>query len=335
MVTIVDVARRAGVSTSTVSHVVNGTRPVRDDTRKRVEEAIEGTGYQQDSVARALRRARTDSIGLIVSNVAEPVFGNMVRGAEQAAGAAGFTVLLANSGEDATGEQRSLAALTARRVDGLIIAPAARSAWRRLEEVRAAGVPIVLMDRASRLRTDMVGVENFEPMRDLVMHLVGHGHRRIALASGDVGVSTIAERHKGYLHAMKQAGIAVREEYILTGTGLSEQTRTDVRGLLSSGRRPTAIVASSTETAVGTLEAADDLGLSVPDDLAFATFDGFPQADLFRPRLTTVTSPAFEIGETAVQLLMRRLSGEPVRRSRTIRLKPLTSYRDSCGCVGT
>jgi LacI family transcriptional regulator len=334
MATIIDVARRAGVSTSTVSHVVNGTRPVRDETRKRVEEAIAGTGYQQDSVARALRRARTDSIGLVVSNVAEPVFGNMVRGAEQAAGAAGFTVLLANSGEDAAGEERSLAALTARRVDGLIIAPAARSAWRRLEEVRAAGIPIVLMDRSSKLRTDMVGVENQAPMRDLVLHLVEHGHRRIALAGGDLGVSTIAERHKGYYDAMAQAGIPVRDDHVLTGSGLSEQTRTDVRRLFSAGRRPTAIVATSTETAIGTLEAADDLGLSVPDDFAFATFDGFPHADLFRPRLTTVTSPAFEIGETAVQLLLRRLS-DGVRRSKTVRLKPVTSYRDSCGCVDT
>lgn len=334
MATIVDVARLAGVSTSTVSHVVNGTRPVGDETASRVLAAIETTGYRQDTLARSLRRSRTDSVGLVVSNVSQPAFAEMVRGVEQHATEAGYTLLLANSGEDRNRERKSLAALTARRVDGLIIAPAAGSSWRELQQIRKAGTPVVLMDRTSNLAADMVGVENTAPMRDLVLHLVAHGHRRIALAAGDLAVSTIAERHQGYLDALDEAKIKPVSQYVLTGTGLSEDSREDVRRLFDLRRPPTAVVATSTETAAGVLEAANDLGLATPRDFAFATFDGFAHADLFQPRITTITQPGFDIGVTAMQLLLDRLNGSAGGRSKTVLLKPDIAYRDSCGCAG-
>jgi LacI family transcriptional regulator len=333
--TIVDVARLARVSTSTVSHVVNGTRPVGDETASRVLAAIVSTGYRQDTLARSLRRSRTDSVGLVVSNVSQPAFAEMVRGVEQHATEVGYTLLLANSGEDRDRERKSLGALTARRVDGLIVAPAAGSSWRELQQIRKAGTPVVLMDRTSNLSADMVGVENTAPMHDLVLHLVGHGHRRIALAAGDLAVSTIAERHQGYLDALEEAKIKINSSYVLTGSGLSEDSREDVRRLFEVRQPPTAIVATSTETAAGVLEAAGDMGLSTPRDFAFATFDGFAHADLFEPRITTITQPGFDIGVTAMQLLLNRLNGVATGRSKTVRLKPDIVYRDSCGCVGT
>jgi LacI family transcriptional regulator len=258
----------------------------------------------------------------------------MVRGVEQHAAKAGYTLLLANSGEDRDRQRKSLAALTARRVDGLIVAPAAGSSWRELQQIRKAGTPVVLMDRTSNLGADMVGVENTAPMRDLVLHMVGHGHRRIALAAGDLSVSTISERHQGYLEALDEAKIKQVSQYVLTGTGLSEDSRADARTLFDLRRSPTAIVATSTETAAGVLEAADDLGLSTPRDFAFATFDGFAHADLFEPRITTITQPGFDIGVTAMQLLLNRLTGASAGRSKIVRLKPNIAYRDSCGCLG-
>ena len=333
MATIVDVARLAAVSTSTVSHVVNGTRRVGEETAQRVLAAIEQTGYRQDTLARSLRRARTDSVGLVVTNVSQPAFAEMVRGVEHEATDAGYTLLLANSNEDKERERKSLAALTARRVDGLIVAPAAHSSWRELQQIRRAGTPVVLMDRTSKLRTDMVGVENVAPMRDLVLHLIDHGHKRIALAAGDLAVSTIAERHQGYVEALAEAKIKLNDAYVLIGTGLSEDIRAAVRKLFDLRKPPTAIVATSTETAAGVLEAADDLGLAVTRDYAFGTFDGFAHADLFEPRITTVTQPAYEIGVTAMQLLVRRLRGDAVTRSKTVRLKPDIAYRASCGCA--
>lgn len=332
MSTIVDVARLAGVSTSTVSHVVNGTRPVNDDTRRRVLSAIQATGYRQDSVARALRRARTDSVGLIVSDVAQPVFAEMVRGVEEKAALAGYTLLLANSGEDPAREVRSLHALAAKRVDGLIVAPVARSVTRELDAIQRDGIPIVLMDRLGSSKSDHVGVENTGPMRDLVRHLIEHGHTKIALAGGILAVSTVAERCQGYLEALNQSGIKPTPGYVLTGSGLAEDTRTQIRKLMDSPARPTAVVATSTETAIGVLEAANDLSLRTPNDFAFATFDGFAHADLFRPRVTTITSPAHKIGNTAMELLLSRLGDGATARAKSLRLEPEITHRDSCGC---
>jgi LacI family transcriptional regulator len=333
MATIVDVARLAGVSTSTVSHVVNGTRPVSEVTRQQVLDAIEVTGYRQDTLARSLRRARTDSLGLVVSDVGQPVFADMVRGVEHEATAAGYTLLLANSGEQPEREARSLHALVSRKVDGLIVAPVAHSVSQELAAMRSHGTPVVLMDRLGGIRTDQVGVENTAPLRDLVLHMIGHGHRRIALAAGDLAVPTMAERHQGYLEALEDAGIEPDPRLVVTGPGLADDTRAAVRALLEGPDRAPAVIASSTETATGVLQAAADLGLRIPDDLRFATFDGFPHVDLVQPRITTITQPAFEIGSTAMQLLLRRLNDGKNTKPKTIRLKPTTTYRNSCGCA--
>jgi LacI family transcriptional regulator len=331
--TISDVARMAGVSTSTVSHVINGTRPVRDATRTRVEEAVRATGYRRDSLARALRRSRTDSVGLIVTDVSEPAFAAMVRGAEHEAMRAGCTLLLANSGEDPELEARALETLTERRVDGLLIAPVARSLREGITAVIDQGTPVVLMDRLGGVRADQVGVENSAPMRELVLHLAErHGHRRIALAAGDTDVPTIAERRRGYLEALAEAGIEADDTLVVTGSGRADDTRERMLGVLGQARPPSAVVAASTETAVGVLEAAGLLGLRTPDDIAFATFDGFPYPDLFRPGITTVAQPAPEIGATAMELLLSRIDGTLTSRHRTIRLEPEITYRESCGC---
>ncbi|MGW0817291.1 LacI family DNA-binding transcriptional regulator [Streptomyces viridiviolaceus] len=332
MATISDVARIAGVSTSTVSHVINGTRPVRDETRTRVEEAVKATGYRRDSLARALRRSRTDSIGLILTDVSEPAFAAMARGVEREAMAAGCTVLLANSGEDPELEARALEVLAERRVDGLLIAPVARSHREAITAVIDQGTPVVLIDRLGGVKADQVGVDNTAPMRELVLHLVAHGHRRIALAAGDTGVSTIAERRRGYLEGLDEAGITADDALVVTGSGRADDTRERMTGVLRQPQPPTAVVAAGTETAVGVLAAAKELGLTTPEDIAFATFDGFPHTDLFRPGITTVTQPAHEIGATAMQLLLSRIDRTLTSRPRTIRLEPEITYRESCGC---
>ncbi|HEY5832998.1 LacI family DNA-binding transcriptional regulator [Streptomyces sp.] len=330
--TIVEVARLAGVSTSTVSHVVNGTRPVRAETRARVDEAIRETGYRQDGVARALRRSRTDSIGLVLSDVSQPAFAEMIHGVEREATSAGYTLLLANSAEDPATESRALQVLAARKVDGVIIAPVGGSQRSEISTIQEQGTPVVLMDRLGGVRADQVGVENAAPMRDLVLHLVGHGHRQIALAAGDTKVPTIAERHRGYLDGLAEAGIEADKSLIVTGSGLSADTREGMLSVLGRPQPPTAVVAVSTGSAAGVLEAAGRLGLRTPHDFAFATFDGFPYADLFRPGITTVTQPAYEIGTTAMQLLLGRLEGDPKARHRSVRLEPEITYRESCGC---
>jgi LacI family transcriptional regulator len=331
MTTIVDVARLAGVSVSTVSHVVNGTKPVGAETRRRVVHAIEATGYQAHGLARALRRSRTESIGLVVSDTGQEVFADMIRGVEQEARAAGFTLLLANSAEDRDLEVASIRALRERRVDGLLLAHVARSSPDLVRSIQQDGLPIVLIDRLSIPEVDQVGVENSGPMKVLVRHLIDLGHRRIALIAGDVDVPTLAERMVGYVDAFQEAQLPLDLGLMVTGRGLAPDSYAAATALLSAAHPPTAIVSASMLMSVATLQAARDRGLTVPADIAIATFDAPAYADLFTPRLTSVVQPAFQIGREGMRLLLRRIR-QPDAPVRTVRLRPRIVHRESCGC---
>jgi LacI family transcriptional regulator len=271
---------------------------------------------------------------LVVSDTGQPVFAEMVHGVEAAASRAGFTLLLANSGEDPERELRAVAALEERRVDGLIIAQVAGSKGETLELAKKHDVPVVLLDRLIDAKVDQVGVENVKPMRALVRHLVEAGHRRIALIAGDLDVPTLRERRDGYAQALNDCGIPFDPALVVSGSGLPDETEAAVRDLLTSSERPTALVTASSLMAIGALRAAAASGLSCPGDFAFATFDGFPGSDLFTPPLTTVQQPAAEIGALAMGLLLRRLK-DPQARPRTKRLDPVITHRSSCGCPVT
>lgn len=232
---------------------------------------------------------------------------------------------------------RALRALAARRVDGLVVAPVGRSTHDEVQAIRQHGTPVVILDRIGHhARGDRVGVENSEPMRDLVLHLVEHGCRRIALASGDTAVPTIAERADGYRKGLRLSGIEYDKGLEVEGPGLASDTRTAALDLLRAPDRPDAIACVSTETCVGVLEAARDLGLSIPKDFRLVSFDEFPHADLFEPQITAVRQPAFELGATAMRLLQRRIDGlnhaEEEEEDQVIRLAPKIVHRTSCGC---
>ena len=329
MATIVDVASLAGVSTSTVSHVLNETRHVEPETKARVMSAVQATGYRRDALARSMRRARTDSIGLVVSDAGEPAFADMVHGVEEAAAQHGLSLLLANSAEDPARESAAVEALLDRRVDGLIIARAAGSRAGLLERIRNEKKPLVLLDRLADLDVDQVGVNNQSAMAALVDHLTDRGHERIMLVSGDLRVSSLRERHDGFRAAMLKRGLEVPASLLCEGTVTAAATFDRVRPLLGdSAAGPTAILACSTLLAAGALRAVQHEGLQVPGTMAFATFDGFTYSDLFQPQITTVRQPAFQLGESAVGLLMRRLE-TPSAPTKILRLESEIEFRRS------
>lgn len=327
MATMVDVARTAGVSISTVSHVLNGTRNVEPKTRSRVLAAIEKTGYRQDTLARAMRRSKTDSIGLVVSDAGEPAFADMVHGVEQAAANRGLTLLLANSAEDAEREQRAIRTLLERRVDGLILARAANTEPGLLTALQSEKASVVLLDRLyTDLSMDQVGADNRDSMRRLMAHLTAQGHRRFAVIAGDTRVPVLAERLDGFHDGIRDANLEATDQLVITGTNDD-----DVRAALTAHltQEPcSAVIACSTPLAVAGLRALEECGLATPGDIAFATFDGFNNPDLFRPRLTTVRQPAFEMGVAAVGLLMERIEA-PGARPRTVRLHQTLELRES------
>jgi LacI family transcriptional regulator, galactose operon repressor len=331
MATIVAVAKLAGVSVSTVSHVVNGTRPVRPETSARVRAAVAAVGYHPDGIARALRRSQTDCIGLVVIDTGQAGFAEMIHGVEREASRAGFTLLLADSAEDLDRQLASVSALIERRVDGLLLAQVSRTPQSLLESLVGRGVRVVLIDRLSTPDFDQVGVDTVEPMKTLVRHLIGRGHARIALIAGDDAIPTLHERREGYLEGLAESPDGRERLPIVEEVMSPAEARQAVHRLFGQPQPPTALVAASQVIAVGVLQALADRKLRIPEDVAMVVFDDFPHADLFAPRLTSVVQPNVTMGCEAVRLLIRRIE-RPDAPHRTIRLKAEIAHRESCGC---
>lgn len=328
MATMVDVAELAGVSTSTVSHVLNDTRPVGDDARRRVLAAIAATGYRQDALARALRRSKTDSIGLVLSDAGEPAFAEMAHGVENGAASSDLTLLLANSSEQADRELSAVRTLLERRVDGLILARAADSSAEVLDLIREAKVPLVLLDRLDEsAAVDQVGAENRESMHRLLAELETSGYRRLGLLVGDTRVAPLRERREGFLEQVEARGLSAA--VVIEGAERHESSRMqeELRLALRSGDCE-CVIACSTPLAALALSVIQSEGLRIPQDVGLAVYDGFPFSDLFQPALTTVRQHAFDMGREAVDLLTRRIAA-PDERPRTVRLRHDLEVRDS------
>lgn len=331
MTTISDVARMANVSVSTVSHVVNGTKPVSAATRSRVEEAIQAADFTPHQVARSLRSGRTRSVGLVVSDTSQYIFGRIISEVERGIRGAGQTLLLANSSEDREQEKTVVRALLANHVDGLIIAPVANSDPEIFEWCERAKCPVVLIDRTVDPSRDQVGIDNWSTTQRLTRHLIDIGHTDIGLIAGDQGVWTIHERTLAFQEAMKAAGLRGGPGSVLdTGRGLIDG-REKIERFLQRKRRPTAIIAASGLLALGALRAFHSLGLEVPRDIAFVSFDMVMNAEFFEPKLTSAQYPVDVIGREATALLQRRLA-DPQAPPQTIQAPGSLFHGTSCGC---
>ncbi|MEV7339830.1 LacI family DNA-binding transcriptional regulator [Streptomyces sp. NPDC093544] len=351
MATMVDVAQRAGVSTATVSHVLNDTRPVRPATRQAVLDAMDALGYTPNSLARSLVTSRTRSIGLAVSAISNPYFTEILQGVEAGALEHGYGLLIADPHDDPLHERKVAQLLHERRVDGMIIAPSA-DPGELLGYLGKHDVPTVFLDRlvdpsagtlsggssgtasTAPFHFDQVCTENAEPMAQLVTHLAELGHKRIGLVAGLPGLSTTTERITGYRHGLANAGLPHDERLVAHGDSQSGAAERTTDALLSLAAPPTALVTGNNAMTIGALRALRERGLSVPTDMALCCFDDFSWADLFTPRLTAISQPSKEIGAQALQLLLERLAS-PSRPGRTVRLPATLVHRTSCGCPET
>jgi LacI family transcriptional regulator len=326
-----DVARIAGVSIATVSHVLNGTRPVRPRTREQVLAAVRRANYTPNTVARSLATARTMTIGLALSAISNPYFSELLRAVEDTAMAAGYTMLLADPREEPEYELTVVSRLQNRRVDGMILAPSAEpeAALRFLAEHR---MPTVLIDRLIDVPLDQVGSENIEPVAELVSHFADRGHRRIALLAGHPGLATTLERCEGYRLGLHRAGLADEPDLVGAGRSATEPARAAVHQLLALADPPTAIISGNNSMTIGALTALREAGIPVPAGMALAGFDDFPWANLFRPELTVIAQPCAQMGRRAVELLLERMA-DPSAPPRTVRLPPTFVHRESCGCL--
>jgi LacI family transcriptional regulator len=311
MATVHDVARHAGVSTSTVSHVLNRTRFVSDELRERVLAAMRELDYTPNAAARMLTLKRSQTIGLIVSDIRNPFFASVARGVEDVAQEQGYTLVLCNSDESAWRETACLYALETRAVDGVLLASAG-VADEHLSRLVQAGYPIVLVDRdLPELGAPAVLLDNEGAAYSAVWHLITRGHQRIAMLSGRAAISTTTERVAGYQRALREAGIDLDDRLVVSGESTSEGGVIAANKVLELDDPPSAVFSGNNLMSIGALQAIGNRGLLVPEDVALVGFDDFPfpWSDAFRPHLTTVAQPTYELGRRAAELLVQRLKG--------------------------
>ena len=304
MVTVRDVARRAGVSTSTVSHVLNRTRFVSDELCDRVLTAMRELEYHPNAAARMLSLKRSNAIGLIVSDIRNPFFASVARGVEDVAQESGYTVVLCNSDENLAKESACLKTLQSRQVDGVLLASAG-AADEQVGRLVRAGYPIVLVDRdLPDMALPAVLLDNEGASYSAVRHLIERGHRRIGMLSGRASISTTIERVAGYHRALREAGLELDGELVRSGESTSEGGAAATSTLLDLDSPPTALFSGNN------LMTITSHGLSVPDDVAVVGFDDFPfpWSDAFRPHLTTIAQPTYELGRRAAEMLVDALN---------------------------
>ncbi|HWM02403.1 MAG TPA: LacI family DNA-binding transcriptional regulator [Actinophytocola sp.] len=328
-VTMSDVAATAGVSITTVSHVVNRTRTVAPEATQSVLDALESTGYLSHSGADR-EPVATRTIGLALPAVTDPYFGELVHVLNQNAAPADYSLLLAETLDDPAAEYRAVRALLRRRVDALILAPSPDPAG-ALELAEQRGVPIVLVDRFTSDPLDQVGTENQNATAALVTHLLSLGHRHVGLITGRPGTSTTIERHAGYRDALEQAGIEYRPQLVVAQRAANVEETQLVNALLGLSKPPTAVAVMNNRLTLGALRGLQAAGLRVPDDMAVVAFDDVAWADLLQPGLTVVAQPMEAIGRQVMDLALSRIddSGVPPRQ---VRIRPAFVHRSSCGC---
>lgn len=332
MVTMRDVAEMAGVSITTVSHVINKTRAVAPGTAERVLAAVDATGYTGDAIARSLVTGGTRSIGLALPLTGDPQLTVLLRAVDAELTAAGHTLILADTHDDPESETAAVRSLRSRRVDGVLLTPSPQASDAVLPELRKAEVPTVLVGRLpEHTGIDQVGPENVQATSDLVRHLGDLGHRRIALLTGPDGVSTAAERALGYRLGLGRAKLVWDAE--LVASAPAGGTTEAMERLLDLPEPPTAVVAGDHPSLVGVLRAARRRKLRIGLDLALVAHEDVDWAELVDPPVTATVQPVAEIGRTAVRMLLDRIA-DPDRAPNSVRLPPTLVHRQSCGCPG-
>lgn len=305
-VTFDDLARHAGVSRSTVSLVLSGSTLPAEATRARVLEAVRELGYVYNRGAASLRLQQTMLVGVVVGDVANPFFADMVAGAQTVLDEAGRVLLLVNSGESTETQERYISRLREHGVDGLVVSAAAGTEAAFLERIRQAGTAVVeVLRRVDGSTGDYVGIDFEAASVTATEHLIGLGHERIAFIGGDLPHSATLQRHAGFARTMRRHGLDAGRVLpcpVTRGAGYDA-----IGDLLSHPEAPTAAVAYNDRVALGMMAALTDRGLRAGTDFALVGFDDLEQAVLARPALTTIATRPRAVGQEAANLLITRM----------------------------
>jgi LacI family transcriptional regulator len=330
LATIKDVAERAHVSVATVSHVINGTRPVSDELRTRVQEAMEALHYRPNRLARSLRRGETKTLGMMIPDINEPFFTEIARHVEDCAYEKGYSVILCNTDRDPSKALFYTRLLVERQVDGIVfvaisIGSEPAPGGDQLASIRARmsrvlkddHVPIVVIERDwPDYQADAVLADNVEGGKLAVRHLAELGHRRIGCIRGGGAILTFEGRLLGYSEGLAEMGIELRPDLVVEGSVRLYGGYRATRQLLALDEPPTAIFANNDLMGIGAIHAAGEMGIRVPDDVSVVGFDDVRMASLANPGLTTIAQPKREMSEHAIDMLLARIRepGRPIQR---------------------
>ncbi|MGC8628168.1 MAG: LacI family DNA-binding transcriptional regulator [Acidimicrobiales bacterium] len=310
--TIGQVATAAGVSKTTVSHVLNKTRPVSEGATQRVLDAVEQLNYWPSAAARSLRTKKSGVVGVIISDARNQFFGELLRGIEWGFGRAGYAMLVCNTDEQLQRERLYLELLMRQHVDGIIVGAASRD-WPVLNTARSYHLPMVFVDRRfDQIAGPVVGVDNEGGAYLGTRHLIDDGYREIGLIAGFSRLSTIRERTAGFTRALRESGLQAPKSWVAASPLSVEGGRSAARRVLSMKRHPRALFINNNLLTLGTLLALKDLGLRCPRDVAIVAFDDHAWAPVSDPPITVVDQPVHRLGQMAAKALSDLMEGRDV-----------------------
>ena len=307
--TIAEVARRASVSIATVSRVLNNVpRGVGAALRKRVLKAAQELDFRPNALARSLHQKRTHTLGLLITDIANPYYAGITRGIEDVSRRLGYALFICNTDRDPAAMAHYIEVLREQRVDGIIIGGGGTPGRRHFQALHHRGIPAVLIGRYD-VPLPAVRIDNLKGGWEAATHLIRLGHRRVAILSGPDTSTSIQDRMKGYQRAILEHGLSLPDGWILRGD-LRPASALELAGrLLSARQRPTAILAANDQMAIATIRAALKLGLRVPEDLSVVGFDNIELASYVSPALTTMGLPLYQMGVAAAEIAIRLLAG--------------------------
>ena len=332
MATMKEVAERAGVSLTTVSHVINNTRFVSEGVTSRVKAAMRELDYRPNELARSLRRGQTNTIGLILPDSSNPYFAEIGQAIESYAFDSGYSVILGNTSGKMEKEDHYINVLLTQQVAGIIFV-AAGDQTSAVKELLIQKFPVVLVDRdLDEIQVDAVLLDNYNCGYMATDHLIQLGHKCIGLVTGPFNLTPSAERIVGYKDALNNAGLKCDDQLMIKGNFNPKSGYEAANVLLSLSKRPSAIFAMNDLMAIGVIRAATEQGLKIPDDLAIVVFDDIELASYTIPPLTTIAQPTKGISQLAVELLTERID-QPDLKPRRIIMNGELVVRGTCGAT--
>ncbi len=314
-VTIKDIAKALGLSTSTVSRALRDSYEISQETKKIVLEYAAKINYQPNPIALSLKERRTYSIGVVVSEIANPFFSQIIDGIESVAYINGYTVIISTTHESHEREKANLNYLTSRSIDGLLVSMASETTdFSVFSELIQRGMPIVFFDRiAHNLSTHQVIVDNYRGVYKAVEHLLARGYKRIAAIAGRESLSLSQDRVAGFKAALKEQGVPLLDDhvqYCLHGGLLLSEIEEAVNRLLAAAQPPDAIIALADKITTATLQVLKNKQFKLPEEMGLIGFSNVPLTELLNPSLSIIQQPAFEMGKTAATLLLQLIESK-------------------------